>query len=56
MTCLLLIGLSKPELFRLAQEAVQFIFADCNVKKSLKEAFKHAEKRLMMLSAISAPN
>ncbi|KAF8679026.1 hypothetical protein HU200_045779 [Digitaria exilis] len=49
-------GLSKPQLFRLAQEAVQFIFADGNVKKSLKEVFRHAEKRLMMPSAIGAPN
>ncbi|KAK8461005.1 hypothetical protein SEVIR_2G432200v4 [Setaria viridis] len=38
-------GLTKPELFHLAQEAVHFIFADENVKKSLKEVFKHAEKR-----------
>jgi adenosine deaminase len=41
---MLLIGLSKPELFRLAQEAVRFIFAGENVKKSLEEVFKHAEK------------
>ncbi|PAN15279.1 hypothetical protein PAHAL_2G477200 [Panicum hallii] len=49
-------GLSKPELFHLAQEAVQFVFADENVKKSLKEVFKHAEKRLTMLSEIGMPN
>ncbi|CAN6206362.1 unnamed protein product [Urochloa humidicola] len=49
-------GLSKPELFHLAEEAVQFIFADENVKKSLKEVFKHAEKRLAVLSEIGAPN
>jgi len=56
MTCMLSIGLSKPELFHLAQEAVQFIFADENVKMSLKEVFKHAEKRLTMLSDIGVPN
>ncbi|OEL30971.1 hypothetical protein BAE44_0008010, partial [Dichanthelium oligosanthes] len=49
-------GLSKPELFHLAQEAVQFIFADDNVKKSLKEVFKHADKRLAVLSKSGAPN
>ena len=53
---MLSIGLSKPELFHLAQEAVQFIFADENVKMSLKEVFKHAEKRLTMLSDIGVPN
>ena len=56
MTCMLSIGLSKPELFLLAQEALQFIFADENVKMSLKEVFKHAEKRLTMLSDIGVPN
>jgi len=35
---------------------VQFIFADENVKMSLKEVFKHADKRLMMLSDIGVPN
>ncbi|CAN6169119.1 unnamed protein product [Urochloa humidicola] len=49
-------GLSKAELFHLAQEAVQFIFADENVKKSLKEVFKDAGKRLTMFSEIGAPN
>jgi len=36
--------------------SVQFIFADENVKMSLKEVFKHADKRLMMLSDIGVPN
>ncbi|CAN6219816.1 unnamed protein product [Urochloa humidicola] len=49
-------GLSKAELFHLAQEAVQFIFADENVKKSLKEVFKDAAKRLTIFSEIGAPN
>ncbi|XP_062187433.1 N6-mAMP deaminase [Phragmites australis] len=41
-------GLCKSELFQLAQDAVQFVFADDEVKSSLKELFKHAEKRLML--------
>lgn len=41
-------GLSKAELFQLAQDAVEFVFAGDGVKKSLKEAFKRAEKRLTM--------
>ncbi|KAL6657118.1 hypothetical protein ACP70R_004898 [Stipagrostis hirtigluma subsp. patula] len=41
-------GLSKAELFQLAQDAVLFVFADDEVKKSLKEVFKLAEKRLML--------
>ncbi|CAN6200142.1 unnamed protein product [Urochloa humidicola] len=49
-------GLSKAELFHLAQEAVQFIFADENVKKSLKKVFKDAAKRLTIFSEIGAPN
>ncbi|XP_066395451.1 N6-mAMP deaminase-like [Miscanthus floridulus] len=49
-------GLSKSELFQLAQDAAQFVFADDVVKKSLKEVFKHAEKRLLMQDELAAPN
>ncbi|EER97681.1 hypothetical protein BDA96_02G425800 [Sorghum bicolor] len=49
-------GLSKSELFQLAQDAVQFVFADDVVKKSLKEGFKHAEKRLLVWDELAAPN
>ncbi|NP_001132566.1 N6-mAMP deaminase [Zea mays] len=49
-------GLSKFELFQLAQDAVQFVFADDVVKKSLKEVFKHAEKRLLMWDELAAPS
>lgn len=49
-------GLTKSELFQLAQDAVQFVFADDVVKKSLKEVFKRAEKRLMMSAELAAPN
>jgi adenosine deaminase len=56
LTCVLLVGLSKFELFQLAQDAVQFVFADDVVKKSLKEVFKHAEKRLLMWDELAAPS
>ncbi|CAD6222739.1 unnamed protein product [Miscanthus lutarioriparius] len=49
-------GLSKSELFQQAQDAAQFVFADDVVKKSLKEVFKHAEKRLLMQDELAAPN
>ncbi|XP_066400530.1 N6-mAMP deaminase-like [Miscanthus floridulus] len=49
-------GLSKSELFQLAQDAAQFVFADDVVKKSLKEVFKHAEKGLLMQDELAAPN
>ncbi|KAM0867783.1 hypothetical protein ACQ4PT_041741 [Festuca glaucescens] len=35
-------GLSKAELFRLAQGAVEFVFADDEVKKSLRAVFERA--------------
>ncbi|XP_044455489.1 N6-mAMP deaminase isoform X4 [Triticum aestivum] len=35
-------GLSKTELFRLAQGAVEFVFADDEVKKSLRAVFERA--------------
>ncbi|XP_048554875.1 N6-mAMP deaminase-like isoform X1 [Triticum urartu] len=35
-------GLSKTELFRLAQGAVEFVFADDKVKKSLRAVFERA--------------
>ncbi|CAM0907210.1 unnamed protein product [Alopecurus aequalis] len=42
-------GLSKDELFRLAQGAVEFVFADDEVKKSLRAVFEHAAvERLAM--------
>lgn len=53
---MLLVGLSKSELFQLAQDAVRFVFADDVVKKSLKEVFKHAEKRLHMWDELAAPS
>ncbi|KAK3127932.1 hypothetical protein QOZ80_7AG0580330 [Eleusine coracana subsp. coracana] len=40
-------GLSKSELFQLAQDAVHFVFADDDVKSSLRRMLKIAEKRLM---------
>ncbi|WVZ66952.1 hypothetical protein U9M48_016103 [Paspalum notatum var. saurae] len=49
-------GLSKSELFQLAQDAVQFVFADDVVKKSLKQMFKHVEKSLVMRAELAAPN
>ncbi|TVT98020.1 hypothetical protein EJB05_56737 [Eragrostis curvula] len=49
-------GLSKSELFQLAQDAVQFVFADGEVKKSLRRIFKVAEKRLMLPAEFAAPN
>ncbi|KAJ1292263.1 hypothetical protein BS78_02G378600 [Paspalum vaginatum] len=49
-------GLSKSELFQLAQDAVQFVFADDVVKKSLKQMFKHADKSLVMRAELAAPN
>ncbi|KAG8079478.1 hypothetical protein GUJ93_ZPchr0007g4897 [Zizania palustris] len=39
-------GLGKAELFQLAQDAVEFVFAGDEVKKSLREVFKRAEKEL----------
>ena len=56
LTRILLVGLSKSELFQQAQDAAQFVFADDVVKKSLKEVFKHAEKRLLMQDELAAPN
>jgi adenosine deaminase len=44
---MLLVGLSRSELFQLAQDAVEFVFADDEVKKSLRRMFKVAEKNLM---------
>ncbi|KQK13629.2 hypothetical protein BRADI_1g11465v3 [Brachypodium distachyon] len=42
-------GLSKPELFRLAQGAVEFAFADDKVKKSLRVVFEHAAGKGLMV-------
>ncbi|XP_006658069.1 N6-mAMP deaminase [Oryza brachyantha] len=39
-------GLSKAELFQLAQDAVEFVFAGDEVKKTLRELFRRAEKEL----------
>ena len=39
-------GLSKTELFRLAQGAVEFVFADDEVKKSLRTVFERAAHEL----------
>jgi adenosine deaminase len=36
-------GLSNAELFRLAQGAVEFVFAEDEVKKSLRAVFERAE-------------
>ncbi|KAM0897040.1 hypothetical protein ACQ4PT_022823 [Festuca glaucescens] len=41
-------GLSKAELFRLAQGAVEFVFADDEVKKSLRAVFERAAAGLVM--------
>ncbi|KAK1678200.1 hypothetical protein QYE76_039048 [Lolium multiflorum] len=41
-------GLSKAELFRLAQGAVEFVFADDEVKKSLRLMFARAAAGLVM--------
>ncbi|XP_047070476.1 N6-mAMP deaminase-like [Lolium rigidum] len=41
-------GLSKAELFRLAQGAVEFVFADDEVKKSLRVMFERAAAGLVM--------
>ena len=39
-------GLGKFEMFQLARNAVEFVFADDGVKKELREVFNSAEKRL----------
>jgi adenosine deaminase len=44
----ILSGLSKAELFRLAQGAVEFVFADDEVKKSLRVMFERAAAGLVM--------
>ena len=42
-------GLGEDDLFRLAQGAVEFVFADDQVKKSLRAVFEHAAvERLAM--------
>ncbi|XP_047069969.1 N6-mAMP deaminase-like [Lolium rigidum] len=41
-------GLSKAELFRLAQGALEFVFADDEVKKSLRVMFERAAAGLLM--------
>lgn len=39
-------GLGRRELFQLAQNAIEYIFADDEVKRELKEIFNSAEKKL----------
>jgi adenosine deaminase len=39
-------GLSKAELFQLAQDAVEFVFAGDELKRSLRELFERVGKEL----------
>ncbi|XP_024024713.1 adenosine deaminase-like protein [Morus notabilis] len=43
-------GLGKGEMFQLARNAVEFVFADDGVKRELREVFNSAENRLDLLS------
>jgi hypothetical protein len=41
------LGLSKKEMFRLAQEAVNFVFANERVKKHLAMKFEEAKAQML---------
>ncbi|OVA10568.1 Adenosine/AMP deaminase domain [Macleaya cordata] len=41
-------GLGKEEMFQLARDATEFVFADDDVKKNLREIFDSAEKKFML--------
>ena len=43
------LGLGKQELFQLAKNAVEFVFADDLVKRDLREIFNSAANRLDLL-------
>ncbi|KAF4400792.1 hypothetical protein G4B88_001347 [Cannabis sativa] len=48
-TFTILVGLGKKELFQLAKNEVEFVFADNLVKRDLREMFNSAANKLDLL-------